>query len=847
MNDKLANYFNRLTDKTGKLDFEERAFGMIFILAVVMLGWSTKENKKTKTVFDWDQLYKYAKSLAPKCFVLVEKLNQRHMEVDVNSVIISTIEYIKATNNIGIFTLSDFYLLVKEEHRKSSSNKSNEKISGTDLLHKTQFFTEPYMAEALLLSSFKLIEDKGIKKEDIVIIDPAVGAANILLSAFDLLTAGIVNTDKNKTQQAAQVLNNLVGYDLDPMMKEIASLSLAVAFAIKTGHLSPVKPKILGGESHNSTGFLDSNNCSELERFIPEGSRLLITNPPFLGKRMMDAELREFIKTKFPSCRGDMCASFIMRCGEMLREGDVLALVHQNTFFHLSSLEEARKKLQSIAPLATSVTLGVGAFSALSGEKTNVSLSVFDKSVAANNTPILTSVADFPYKSKQEIIQTASLIQNIKNLRSHEISSHIKNYTDNYKSTAHPMQGSSTGNNDEMIRYLWEKPSSESDWVLASKGGGYSRWWGLNRFLVYWGKNGERIKEQSGSALRNIDKQKTTQLVYSDTGSSGLNVRIKRQDQVFMASGPGIIVLEGDAYAHLAFLNSRLATYFLRKINPKLTVSAGYLGKLPFNKEIAKNKRLASLGSTCVELKKDWLSSRLMSADTDISTFLLESTEDFDTYFSNMLNNDVTLELQKLKAEGLIENEIMKSFGIGKSLREEVWQNVSFPSHFIQNQHIEISVQSLDTGFSRYFAPNLGYKNGVKLPGGISADGPLEAFALTTSINPEKLAEFLLRDPASLSTTKLLYLEDKIHKVILHILGFNHVRDWTASEMKLNDIFGNLHKLFPDAESSLKSSESPYNNLKDWTTNRLSAIHNQSFWGCPILHLKEKHIGLHRQ
>lgn len=848
MNDKLANHLYQLTSKVEGATFEERAFGMAYIYAVVMLAWGMSRARFAgePSSIDWAMLKEYAKSLAPKCHKLAEGLNRNGVRGDIEALTDNVFDYLKTTGYISIFSLSDFYLLVKEGHRKSSNKNPNVKIGGMELLHRTQFFSEPYMANALLRSAFKMMEERDIQRKNVVVVDPAVGAGNILLCALDMLIPNLDYSDKIGRKHAEHILGRLIGYDLDPMMKELASLGLGIAFAIKTGHLPNSKPKILSGESHGSMGFFDQGSCFDMEAIIPNGCRVIITNPPYLGRRMMDPVLREYIKNEFPSCKGDMCASFILRCGRILHEGDILALVHQNTFFHLSSLESARKELESIAQLRTSVQLGAGAFCALSGEKTNVSLSIFEKLPSKETTPILTSVSSASYEKKRELLENAGVIHEIESTTSEEVQAHVKKSYNYYKNSANPMQGSSTGNNEEMVRFLWEKQSSETDWVLASKGGGYARWWGLNRFLVYWGENGERIKEQSGSALRNSDKQSIAQLVYSDTGSSGLNVRVKRSDQVFMASGPGIVVQEGNQYAHLAFLNSRFATYFLRKINPKLTISAGYLGRLPFSQNIAKNQRLVALGVECVSLKQQLLSTRLVSADTNIPDTIHKKIENFDEFFLRNLVGDTKLELAKLKAENEIESEVMREFGISKKLAEDVRQVVSMPSYSICNKTIGVSERVLDAGLSRYLSTSLGYRNGVKLPGGISADGPLEALALTMSLHPEKIAEEILKNPSALTQVKSIYLEDAIHKVTLGILGFNHIRDWEASNVKIQDVAHRLQEIFPDAQNNLIKVGAPYKSLKNWLTERLPIVHSQSFFGCPILFINEGHVGLYR-
>lgn len=112
------------------------------------------------------------------------------------------------------------------------------------------------------------------------------------------------------------------------------------------------------------------------------------------------------------------------------------------------------------------------------------------------------------------------------------------------------MQGTSTGNARELVGYFWEH-FGDDEWISVSNGGGYCRWQGLNDRVVRWGKAGEYIKAQKGSALRNVKYFPETHMVFSDTGTAGLNVRILLENQIFIAFGPGIRVIKGNDYAQL--------------------------------------------------------------------------------------------------------------------------------------------------------------------------------------------------------------------------------------------------------------------------------------------------------
>lgn len=59
-----------------------------------------------------------------------------------------------------------------------------------------------------------------------------------------------------------------------------------------------------------------------------------------------------------------------------------------------------------------------------------------------------------------------------------------------------------------------------------------------------------------------------------------------------------------------SYLNSRLATYYIRIMSPKLTIAAGYIARLPISKDIYTSIVLEKNAEMCLELKKNFLRKR---------------------------------------------------------------------------------------------------------------------------------------------------------------------------------------------------------------------------------------------
>ena len=849
------------------LSFEDAVYGVLHSISVVQLAFSMfpAQFLRDPKAIPWAMLRELIAGRYPVIAAHGEALKLIIPSNDIQEFNGLIVKAFHGTHGCDPYILANLYIKLKEEYRVADIRKMDSKVVGKELLLRTQFFTEPYMVRSLIRKALANILDR--KKLTVssfpVIIDPAAGACNFLVGALlegeKTLSRRIKGTSSYRAAIEALV-ESLVGYELDPLLAELGALSLDLVVASLTGNICTQRPKVFSGQADDELGFLYDKNCTDFFAALPgEKLKIILTNPPYLGRRMMGLKLKEHIKHLWPEAKGDLCAAFTLRCADIMRAGDILGIVHQNSLFHLSSLAAARTRLLGCCAMIDSINLGSGAFESLNGEKASVSLTVF-QCEAQPKTTVVINLAKLNYAEKVLTLESG-------NFQKKHIATQVNNAFDNQNSTsffrpkflrgvlgsletygmfASPMQGTSTGDNRRAIRYSWEVPRDDSDWVSASKGGGYAKWWGLNRYVVWWGRAGERLKEIDGSALRNIAKQEATQLVFSDTGTTGLNVRCLKQGQVFIASGPGIHVKKGSSYAHLAFLNTRYATYCLRVLNPKLSVSPGYLKQLPFSEDIASNKTLSEAAKQCVELKQQILSTKLGSDDFDISTAISANSIAIDAYLTTSISRDLQLELDKLIREADIEKEVQAVAGL--SLRDsiEIQKDVGRCAAELQEASGSIDLVQLDALFSRLISTSLHYRNGVKLPGGIAADGPLEAAALLLGRAPGDIAKIVSCKSDMLQAVRRIYLNDLLHKAVLHSLGFCSDRTWRENKVRIDKICAEIQDHMPFIDSYLATYSPDAPKIKSWIKAKLSVLHGEVFWGRPVLQLSDTFIFLKR-
>lgn len=751
------------------------------------------------------------------------------------------------------------YQFLKKDIEKSAFKrigKDNVKIENSDLLFTTQFFTDKYMVKYLVDESLSGFDEINILK--VTVIDSASGGGNFLNYSFECLYNLYKNSKPNWSNQKIvdTILNSsIVGYDLDSNLSKIASLSL---FVKACGYAIPSKLttiKIFGGVANDKLGFLNPNVASniisgttfntELDKLNKEKKiKVFVTNPPFMGKRDMDTSLKKYLLANYPESKGDLCVSFIQRTIQVMNEKDVLGVVSQNNWMYLSSLKDFRKIFLAKQTLKECIDLGSNAFEDINGEKTNVALCVIGNSEI--KTTRFYSLKFKNISEKKSLVAqknispklTFELNQNQFLKNSHlEFNYQLEHRFENiqrlqlYSEFANPMQGTSTGNNTEFVKFAWEVNGSP-DWKLVSKGGGFSKWAGLNYYKVHWGENAEIIKANKGSALRNIDKIPSTQLVYSDTGTLGLNVRVLKENQVFIASGPGIQVIKGDKYAHLAFLNSKITTFLLKLINPKFTISAGYISKIPVAPNILDSQFIAEKSKKCLDLKEKYLQKKL--PNFEFQHFNYSTIKNLDSFIEGLIIEDIESDYQRLFLESQIESEIREQYNFNPKELDEVKSVVGESPFFNKKRVLKVSSVQMDLLLSGSIDLNCLSTSRAINGYSVGSESVFEDLSYKLDVNPKPLLDFIKKNVSQFKSTKAKYFNDLLHKIILNELGVKQISIYKFEVFDLSKLI-----------ESIKSKYIFLNEQKDLTQRIISILqihHKSSFFNKPLVSYSEESL-----
>lgn len=700
----------------------------------------------------------------------------------------------------------------------------------------TQFFTEKYMISTLVDSLNLDSKDK--------IIDPACGGGNFLLYSFDVL----INKSKKRDnyEKVCFALGNLYGYEVDSFLAYVSAFSLkmkAIALIGRYDNITvetfkSIHTKIYYPVQDSIPGFLDTNwseqivsNCDNGELLqlseVFDGANVVVTNPPFRTIKGMPTEQKVYLQKHYPMSKCDMCNAFIERVLDVLPMYGKSAMVTQNSWMYLDSYTPLRDKILREYTINNIWELGSNAFYNLSGEKANVALVTFSKATPEKEHIIklnlLRNMSIESLKStlndktvKPLFVKQYEVLNNAESRFDLVSTTHLRNLQTNcmkYKDFAVPMQGTSTGDAGNLIDYYW-RHISDSDWVPVSKGGGYSRFEGLNSYCVKWGKDGEFIKNTKGSVIRNSNYFDQTQLVFSDTGTAGLNVRVLLPGQVFVASGPGIRITKGKELSHLAFLNSRFAAFYVRLISPKLTIAAGYIGQIPVTENLLNSVILEKSAKQCLESKIHRLSKRPDNVEFEYVK-PQEGKSIFDMAEKWFLE-DIEDEWLQLINEQKIENEIVNEMKLTpediNAIDNYIGERVIISTGHEKSRPITESDVTGILGVDCFPRRTKVYKKSL------GADGLIEYLSQLKGISCEEVYSEIIDKYAWFAES---YIDLYLHALVLSKMKF---REQVRKKMSID-------KLLYEAGIYDKRDITM---AKKWIMERFDIVHNNSFEGNPL-------------
>ena len=148
----------------------------------------------------------------------------------------------------------------------------------------------------------------------------------------------------------------------------------------------------------------------------------------------------------------------------------------------------------------------------------------------------------------------------------------------------------SRGDNNCFLRFWFEVNLSDESlsiyipskrWFSYNKGGEYRKWYGNREYVVDWENDGERLKNFSGSAMRNLAFAFSKVISYSSLTSGKLSFRMYDNCLNDQAGNYFVPTATTTLTYALALLNSCVSEFFIKIKSQTLNTTADDFSALP--------------------------------------------------------------------------------------------------------------------------------------------------------------------------------------------------------------------------------------------------------------------------
>jgi hypothetical protein len=367
---------------------------------------------------------------------------------------------------------------------------------------------------------------------------------------------------------------------------------------------------------------------------------IVCSNPPYMGKKNINNNLRDFLNEKYPEVKADLFSAFIDRNFEFAEKDGYLGFMTPFVWMFNSRYKKLREKIinektilgitqleyssfsDAIVPICTFVLKN----SFTEEEGTFIKLSDF-KGYEIQNEKTLEAIknkkVDYLYKTKSKYFKDLPdhMIAYWLNDRIKKIFSEEKKFS----YFADSRQGLATGDNKTFLKYWYEveydkigrgyyniREFHDSGKFFApyNKGGKFKKWYGNNELVIRFDKQNYDILSNQGNKLPSKNYYFKESITWGTLTVGTFNARYTEMGYVFDTKGSSCFVKEKSMLFYtLALLNSNLGAEFLKALSPSVDFNAGSIAKIPY--KIPKDnfilERINDLVKANIEIvKNDW-------------------------------------------------------------------------------------------------------------------------------------------------------------------------------------------------------------------------------------------------
>ncbi|HEY9775461.1 MAG TPA: N-6 DNA methylase [Planktothrix sp.] len=525
-----------------------------------------------------------------------------------------------------------FFSLAERKQSQRAIQTANKVLSRGQIVSFTQLYTPSWVVEFLLGQTLSYALALPTVSQPVALLDPACGSGHFLIPAFDRLVEHHAGNGSNRSAAARTALSQLFGADIDGFALAALSLSTLLRYVFHAREFPDQPWNNVANVNTSLLGSLDRSFADS--HFLSRKYLAVVTNPPYIGRKLMSREMKQSLKKEYPAACSDLSAPFVVRGLELLDRCGRLGLITQSSILSLPSYTELRRRLVVDSSLVSAVELGSGVFPLQTGEKVNSVLLVAEATPRQTDNAVtefrdLTDSDDKendllnPSKSggNKVYLRDSSVFLKLANVsfqyRAPSFLFDIINQCSTLNDVADVRQGLATTDNQRFVKYWWEVRRDQigTVWYPYIKGAGTQRWSSPVLHVVNFADNGREIKQavvekypylagKSAWVVKNEQYYFRPGLCFSFVSTEQFAVRLLPAGCIFDVAASAIFIEEGQRAFLLGYLNSTLMRAMSKLYNPTINVQVGDVKRLPlFTFDLNTRESIAATAERCAQAK----------------------------------------------------------------------------------------------------------------------------------------------------------------------------------------------------------------------------------------------------
>ncbi|MDO4443490.1 MAG: BREX-1 system adenine-specific DNA-methyltransferase PglX, partial [Slackia sp.] len=312
---------------------------------------------------------------------------------------------------------------------------------------------------------------------------------------------------------------------------------------------------------------LAKEQCEALARAFD----VVVANPPYMGNSSFNSFMSKWIKANYADFKSDLFSAFISRIGVFCKHNGEVGIMSPFVWMFIGSYEKLRNKLIDEKTLTSLIQLE---YSGFAGATVPICTFTYHNSCIDGYKGGYVRLSDFVGAN----VQAPKALEAIQNpdcgwfyradaATFHDIPGspiaywaskavrHAFSCAEKLGDIVIPSAGFQSGAADKFMFRWWESSvrrisfvsksredalSSEKKFFPCKKGGDFRKWYGNMDWVVNWENDGEAMRNNPGSVVRNPDFYFLESITWTKLSSSKLGMRFAPQGMAFDQAGSTI-------------------------------------------------------------------------------------------------------------------------------------------------------------------------------------------------------------------------------------------------------------------------------------------------------------------